>query len=137
LRELASSLELDGPAPAQNERERNLLARYVEHFNAHDFEEVRAMLTEEVRLDLISRAQKQGIAELSKDYFANYSQLDDWHFTMGLIEDRLAILVNDPHLGSAQPAYFILISWEDNKVALIRDYRYVRYVMQDVEISTV
>lgn len=137
LRELGGSVEIDGPALTLNQHERERLTRYVEHFNAHDFEAVQAMLTEEVQLDLISRAQKRGLAEVKNDYFANYNELNDWHFTLGLVEGRLAILVHEPANELAQPAYFILISWENDKVALIRDYRYVRYVMQEAEISTI
>jgi RNA polymerase sigma-70 factor (ECF subfamily) len=137
LRELGGKVEVDGPAPTLDEYERERLARYIEYFNAHDFEAVQAMLTEEVQLDLISRTQKRGLAQIKNDYFANYRALDDWHFTLGVVEGRPAILVYNPHEGLAQPAYFILLSWENNKVALIRDYRYVRYVVREARISTV
>ncbi len=137
LRELATSLNEEGSTPVQNKGERERLALYVASFNAQDFEAVRAMLTEEVRLELISRTQKQGATEVADNYFGNYKQVDDWQFTLGLVEGRLAILVYDPHQESHQPIYFILLSWEDNKVALIRDYRYARYVVQDAEITYV
>src|SRR5262245_50192727 len=52
LRELAQTIKADTPAPL-DEQERELLARYVERFNARDFDAVRAMLADEVRLDLI------------------------------------------------------------------------------------
>ena len=36
---------------------------------------------------------------------------------------------------SAPPAYFMLLTWEEGQVALIRDYRYARYVMRDAEVA--
>src|SRR5581483_9578923 len=51
LREL--SAEPDIPrAPVLSEREHTLLAAYIERFNARDFDGVRDMLADEVRLDL-------------------------------------------------------------------------------------
>src|SRR5262249_8626195 len=52
LRELAR--EADGiPLPILGEPERSLLAAYVERFNARDFDAIRDMLADEVRLDLV------------------------------------------------------------------------------------
>ncbi|HXV44185.1 MAG TPA: sigma factor-like helix-turn-helix DNA-binding protein, partial [Anaerolineae bacterium] len=136
LRELAESVEVDA-LPSLDEYERELLARYVDRFNARDFEAVQAMLADEVRLDLIGRAKMRGIAEVSHNYFYNYKHLDDWHFGLGLVEGRSAILAYDPHDLSPQPAYFLLITWDGSQVSFIRDYRYARYVIQDAKIIVV
>lgn len=103
LRELGEKVEVDGPAPALDKHERERLTRYLERFNAYDFEAVRSMLTEEVQLDLLGRAQKRGLAEVSDNYFGNYKQLDNWHFTVGFVEGRLAILVNESPAELDQP----------------------------------
>jgi RNA polymerase sigma-70 factor (ECF subfamily) len=63
--------------------------------------------------------------------------LDDWRLDLGLVEGRPAILAYDPHEASLQPVYFMLITWDDAQVSLIRDYRYARHVMQDAEITAV
>jgi RNA polymerase sigma-70 factor (ECF subfamily) len=136
LREFAQSVEVDTPV-SLDEHERELLARYIDRFNARDFEAVRAMLADEVRLDLIGRAKMRGVAEVSNNYFYNYLQLDDWHFGLGLVEGRPAILAYDPHEVSPQLAYFLLITWDGLQVSFIRDYRYARYVIQDAEIIVV
>jgi RNA polymerase sigma-70 factor (ECF subfamily) len=134
LRELAQSVEVDTPV-SLDEPERELLVRYIDRFNARDFDAVRAMLADEVRLDLIGRLKRRGVAEVSDNYFYNYQQKDDWHFGLGLVEGRLAILAYDLHEGSRQPAYFLLITWGDAQVSVIRDYRYARYVMRDTKIA--
>lgn len=137
LRELAAHLEENGPASVPDERERARLTRYIELFNAQDFEAVQAMLTEDVRLELLNRVKKQGISELRQDYFTNYTRLHDWFCTLGYVENRLAILVSQPYVDSSQPDYFILLSWREEKVELIRDYRYARYVMQEAEVGKI
>lgn len=133
LRELAGNVDADTPITL-NEQEQDLLARYVDRFNARDFEAVRAMLADEVRLDLLGRVKLRGAAEISDNYFYNYQLVDDWRFAAGVVEGKPAILVYDAHEASPQPAYFILLTWEDGRVAFIRDYRYARYVIQDAVV---
>jgi RNA polymerase sigma-70 factor, ECF subfamily len=133
LRELAKSVTADGPAP-RDEQEQKLLARYIDRFNAHDFDAVRAMLADEVRLDLINRTTRRGLAEVS-EYFHRYEQVDDWHLALGAIEHRPAILVYNSREPSSPPAYFMLLAWDGGRVSLIRDYRYAPYVMRDAELE--
>lgn len=133
LRQLAKSVEVD-PLIALDERDQERLARYVDRFNARDFDAVRAMLADEVQVELIGRAKMRGIAEVNNNYFYNYKKLADWRFARGLVEGRPAILVYDPEELSTQPIYFILITWDDTQVSGIRDYRYARYVIQDAVI---
>lgn len=135
LRELAASVEVN--TPKLDEHEKELLARYVDRFNARDFDAVRDMLAGEVQLDLIGQAKLRGVAEVSKIYFHNYRHKDDWQFVLGMVEGRLAILVYDPLEALPRPAYFVLITWEDTQVSRIRDYRYARYVMRDAVITSV
>jgi RNA polymerase sigma-70 factor (ECF subfamily) len=135
LRELSMNVSAETPAPL-DEHARELLARYVERFNARDFDAVRALLADEVRLDVISRATYRGVAEVGQ-YFHRYEQTDDWHLALGTLEQRPAILVYDPREGSSQPVYFMLLAWDDAQVSRIRDYRYVRYVMRDAAVGGV
>jgi len=135
LRELSKRVKADTPAPL-DEQERELPARYVERFNARDFDALRAMLADEVRLDLICRAKFRGMAEVGQ-YFEKYAQVDDWRLALGVVEDRPAILVDDPRDGSSQPAFFMLIAWDAAQVSRIRDYRYARHVLRDAAIVRV
>ena len=133
LRELAP--DVDVRPPALDERQRELLARYVDRFNARDFDAVRTMLADEVRLDLVGRAKLDGADDVNNRYFYNYNLVDDWRLALGLVEARLAVLAYDPADASPQPAYFVLLTWKDGRVSFIRDYRYARYVVQDAVIS--
>ncbi len=128
LRRLATSV--DEAAPQRlGDVEARLLARYVDRFNARDFDAVRAMLADDVRLDLVEREERRGAAQVAH-YYTNYGKVADWHLSIGFVEGRPAVLVADPATPD-EVAYFMLIRIEDGKVAGIRDYRYTRHVMID------
>lgn len=131
LRELSKNVRTG--TPLLDERERTLLTHYVDRFNARDFDTLRAMLANEVRLDLVGRVRLQGAAEVS-NYFHRYEQQLDWHLGLGLVEGHPAILVYTPD-NLSRPTYFILITWDNDQISTIRDYRYARYVMQDAKIA--
>ena len=131
LRELAEQRE-DLPHPELSQAERDRLGAYVAHFNARDFDAIRAMISDDVRLELVNKTRLSGKAEVSR-YFGNYSRIGDWRLVPGLVEARPAILVFDPNeLGSA-PKYFMLLQWSAGKVADIRDFRHAPYVLDGAE----
>jgi RNA polymerase sigma-70 factor (ECF subfamily) len=134
LRELAQETETTPSHLEAQERER--LTRYVDYFNARDFDGLRAMLTDEVQLDLVGRIKLKGADEIANRYFYNYAQVQQWRFAPGRVENRPAIIAYDIQATSPEPAYFILLTWEQERVTSIRDYLYARYVMQDAQIDT-
>ena len=131
LRELADEPE-DRPQPKLSDADRDRLGAYVAHFNARDFDAIRAMIADDVRLDLVSKTRMNGKAEVSR-YFGNYSKIDDWHLVPGLVEGRPAILVLDPNDPGSGPKYFMLLQWSADKVADIRDFRHASYVIDGAE----
>ena len=131
LRELAGEGE-DAPQPSLSDTERAQLDAYVAHFNARDFDAIRAMIAADVRLELVNKTRMRGKAEVSR-YFGNYSGVGDWHLVPGLVEGRPAILVFDPNAKGAPPKYFMLLGWAGDKVATIRDFRYAPYVVDGAE----
>ena len=128
LRMLADEPD-DTPAPVLAEGERAQLLAYVEHFNAGDFDAVRDMLADEVRLDLVNRRQLASRPLVDK-YFNNYEHAADWHLAPGLVDGRPAALVYDRDEPGGPPIYFILLDWIDGKVVSIRDFRYARYITE-------
>jgi RNA polymerase sigma-70 factor, ECF subfamily len=131
LRELADEPD-DRPQPKLSNADRDRLGDYVAHFNARDFDAIRAMIADDVRLDLVNKMRMNGKAEVSK-YFGNYSKVNDWHLVPGLVEGRPAILVFDPNEPGAGPKYFMLLQWSVDKVADIRDFRHAPYVIDGAE----
>src|SRR5215510_8928598 len=109
------------------------LARYAALFNARDWDGVRAMLVDDVKLDLVSRWKAGGRRQVN-NYFTNYDRVTDWRLVPGWLDGRevLAVL-REP--GAARPAYFIELRLDDGRVAEIRDFRYVPYIAQEAEIE--
>jgi RNA polymerase sigma-70 factor, ECF subfamily len=132
LRELAQEPD-DVPLPILGEPERSLLAAYVERFNARDFDAIRDMLADEVRLDLVAKLRKKGRGEVAP-YFHNYARLEDWHLLPGLVDRRPAVLVRNPSDPTEKVGYFILLQWEGDRVANIRDFRFARYATEGAEL---
>jgi RNA polymerase sigma-70 factor (ECF subfamily) len=131
LRELAGELD-DRPAPALSAPERARLAIYADRFNSRDFDAIRDMLAEDVRLELVSRARMRG--QEVHSYFGNYASVHDWRFVPGQIDGRPAILVYDPNAPEAGPTYFVVLEWAGDKLLAIRDFRYARYAIEGAEI---
>jgi RNA polymerase sigma-70 factor, ECF subfamily len=122
----------DVSQPSLSDADRARLGAYVAHFNARDFDAIRAMIADDVRLELVSKTRLNGKAEVSR-YFGNYSNVSDWHLVPGMVEGRPAILVFDPEDREAGPKYFMLLGWTAGKVATIRDFRHAPYVIEGAE----
>jgi RNA polymerase sigma-70 factor, ECF subfamily len=131
LRELAEQPD-DSPPPELSKAERDRLGAYVAHFNARDFDAIRAMISDDVRLELVNKTRLSGRTEVSR-YFGNYSGITDWHLVPGLVEGRPAILVFDPEQPGAAPKSFMLLQWSAGKVAEIRDFRHAPYIIDGAE----
>ena len=132
LRELAA--EPPPPVATLAPADRAQLTAYIERFNAGDFDAVRDMLAEEVRLDLVAKTKLNGKREV-QTYFHNYAGRDDWHFIAGLVDGQPAVLVVDPADREGPPRYFVLLGWRDDALIAIRDFRYARYVVDGAVIS--
>ena len=122
--------EAPEPAPAAASP---VLARYVELFNARDWPGVRAMLADDVRLDLVSRSRRAGRAEVG-GYVTNYAALDDWRLSPAWLEGREVIAVHRSP-DAPRPGYFIEVAFEGGRVRSIRDYRYVPYIAREAAIA--
>jgi RNA polymerase sigma-70 factor, ECF subfamily len=131
LREFADEPE-DAWQPTLSDADRTRLSAYVAHFNARDFDAIRAMIADDVRLELVNKTRLNGKAEVSR-YFGNYDKIGDWHLVAGLVEGRPAILVFDPNVPGSGPKYFMLLDWSADKVAEIRDFRHAPYVIDGAE----
>jgi RNA polymerase sigma-70 factor (ECF subfamily) len=132
LRQLAREPE-DVRPPELSSAERSLLSAYIENFNARNFDAVRDMLAEEVRVEVVARKNMHGRKE-AQTYFHNYSGAEDWRMRLGFVGGRPAIIVHDAR-ESERPRYFILVDWARENVAFIRDFRYADYAIDGADVS--
>jgi RNA polymerase sigma-70 factor, ECF subfamily len=133
LRELAQQPD-DALAPAAlSASDQALLAVYADRFNARDFDGLRDMLAEEVRLDLVGRLRLDGRTAVSS-YFGNYAKVSGLRATAAAIEGRAALLINtEGSEGAGAPGYFILLEGRADQILGIRDFRYARYAMESLD----
>ena len=137
LRELgAEPADIDLPILSEPMRAR--LLAYVEGFKTGDFDRVRAMLADDVKLDLIAKPyKKQGKGEVSQYYGAYEAAGEKWAYAAGIVEGHAAMLVYEREISLEAPAYFVLLGFEDGQVNDIHDFLYARYAMEGVTLLKV
>lgn len=121
------------PAVAPSAVERARLRAYADRFNARDFDALRNLLAEDVRLDLVNRLELKSREKVSV-YFTRYSESRDWQVTPGFAEGRPALLVRDPASPSGPVTYVILLEWRGDRLAVIHDFRHARYAMETLAV---
>jgi RNA polymerase sigma-70 factor (ECF subfamily) len=114
--------------PETSPDERAQLERYVALFNARDWTGVRDLLSEECRLDLVSKTMRRGKPAITP-YFGNYAK-ENTRFALGQAEGRTVIGVYRDEANV--PEYIIALDFRADGVGLIRDYRYVSYLMREL-----
>jgi RNA polymerase sigma factor (sigma-70 family) len=126
LRQVSTATEHKVPASSP------ALVRYAALFDARDWDGVRALLIDDVKLDLVARWKTAGRSVAS--YFTNYDGTSDWHLVPGWLDGREVLAVfRDPR--DARPGYFIELAIADGRIAAIRDFRYVRYIGREAAIE--
>jgi RNA polymerase sigma-70 factor (ECF subfamily) len=110
--------------------ERDRLRAYADRFNARDFDALRTLLAEDVRLDLAVRGRLDGASRVSV-YFTRYQENPNWRVSLCLAEGQLGLLFSDTELGD----YVALLAWRGEQIVGIRDFRYASYVMEDMAVA--
>jgi RNA polymerase sigma-70 factor (ECF subfamily) len=126
---------VDPPAAVLDAESSQRLRAYADRFNARDFDALRALLAEDVRLDLVNRTRLAGRKEVSI-YFTRYEQAAfNWRMAPGLAEGRPAILASDPADPTGAVRWVILLDWKDGKIAAIRDFHFADYVVEGLAVT--
>jgi RNA polymerase sigma-70 factor (ECF subfamily) len=109
------------------------VARYVELFNARDWDGLRALLADDVQLVQSTHPRHRGRAEVGQ-FFSIYSRSPTVRLAAAWLEGREVLAVFEGEAGS-RPSYLMWIESREGRITFIRDYRYVRYVVTDAEIN--
>jgi RNA polymerase sigma-70 factor (ECF subfamily) len=108
------------------------VARYVALFNERDWDGLRAMLADDVRLVQSTYPLRAGKADVSM-FFGIYSRSAPVRLAPAWLDGREVIAVyEDPQ--AEEPSYLMWLEWTDGRISFIRDYKYVRYVVDDAEL---
>jgi RNA polymerase sigma-70 factor (ECF subfamily) len=132
LREFAKE-PTDVALPTLPDGMRVRLITYVEGFKTGDFDTVRAMLADDVKLDLVAKMRKQGKSEVG-GYYAAYEAAKRWAYAAGVVDGRAAMLVYDREVSLDTPAYFVALDFDGDRVVSIHDFLYARYAMDGVDL---
>ena len=117
------------PAPRSQSPD---LARFVALFNRRDWDGLRGMLADDVRLIQSTYPLRAGAADVGM-FFGIYSRSAPVRLVPAWLDGREVIVVHeDPQ--AVKPSYLMWLEWKDGRISFIRDYKYVRYVIDDAEL---
>ena len=109
------------------------VARYAALFNQRDWEGLRALLADDVKLKQSTHPVRVGSADVGT-FFSIYAKIDGVWLAPAWLDGREVIAVFENRLDT-KPSYFMWLVWRGDKITFIRDYKYVRYVMADAELT--
>jgi RNA polymerase sigma factor (sigma-70 family) len=108
------------------------VARYVTLFNLRDWDALRSLLADDVKLGQSAHSLRVGHAEVGM-FFTFYAQSPEVWLAPAWLEGQEVIAVFD-NCADAKPTYMMWLEWAGGRISFIRDYRYVRYVVADAEL---
>lgn len=108
------------------------VARYVALFNQRDWDGLRALLADDVKLNQSTHPVRVGSADVGM-FFSIYAKIDGVWLIPAWLEGREVIAVFEDR-ADPKPSYIMWLEWRGGQISFIRDYRYVRYVADDAEL---
>jgi RNA polymerase sigma-70 factor (ECF subfamily) len=131
LRQLAQLPE-DMRLPLMSDANRQKMTAYVHLFRNGEFDAICAMLADDVKLELVNRLKLEGRDKIGL-YFTRYAQETKWRFALGAVEGQPAMLVFDGTGPMERPAHFVLVDWQNDRIAAIRDFLFAPYVLEVID----
>jgi RNA polymerase sigma factor (sigma-70 family) len=108
------------------------LARYVALFNQRNWDGLRGMLADDVRLVQSTYPLRAGAADVGM-FFGIYSRSTPVRLAPAWLDGREVIAVYED-TQAVKPSYLMWLQWKDGRITFIRDYKHVRYVIDDAEL---
>jgi RNA polymerase sigma factor (sigma-70 family) len=107
-------------------------ARYVALFNQRNWEGLRALLADDVKLHQSTYPVRVGAADVGM-FFTIYAKFEGVRLAPAWVEGREVIAVFEAGT-DAKPSYIMWLEWRGDRISFIRDYRYARYIVTDAEL---
>jgi RNA polymerase sigma-70 factor (ECF subfamily) len=108
------------------------VASYVALFNAQNWDGLRALLADDVKLHQSTYPVRVGAADVGM-FFTIYAKFKGVRLQPAWVEGREVIAVFE-NSSDPKPGYFMWLEWRDGRISFIRDYRYARYIVNDAEL---
>ncbi len=109
------------------------VARYVGLFNRRDWDGLRALLADDVKLNQSSYPLRVGRADVGL-FFTLYAEIEGVWLAPAWLEGREVIAVFEDR-ADPKPSYMMWLEWRDGHISFIHDYRHVPYVAADAELT--
>jgi RNA polymerase sigma-70 factor (ECF subfamily) len=121
--------------PPLDSHRRQLLTRYIECFNARDWEALRRLIQVDARVEVVGHHEAAAASYTSR--YANLSW--EWRMSLATVGDDIAIVQWRRGAGGAEwaPVAAIRVWWENDKVVRIRDYTHVSYLFTDIDVTEI
>jgi len=103
-------------------------ARFAALFNGRDWDALRALLAEDVRLVQATHPERNGSRDVGH-FFTIYAGIPEVRLAPAHLADGSEVIAVFTH-HPAQAAYFMRIDWRGGEIAAIRDYRYAGYILE-------
>jgi len=129
LRELAADGGDVARLPLLADDERQRLQTFVAAFRSGDFDAIRQILADDIRVDLVNRLRLDGRTAASP-YFGRYGELTHWRYALGAVDGRPAMLVYDARGPMDRPNHFVVLDWQAGRIAGITDFLFAPYAME-------
>jgi RNA polymerase sigma-70 factor, ECF subfamily len=122
------------PRPLRvSEDERRLIDEYVARFNRRDWDGVRALLTSDAQLEVVERTT----GPFPGQYLGNYAKLPwEWRFGWAEVEGAPTVVHFRRVDGEWAPHSVLALSIEAGKIARVRDYVHVAYLLQGARVRS-
>jgi len=108
------------------------VTRYVALFNQRNWDGLRALLADDVKLNQATHPLRTGRTDVGM-FFSIYARSEGVWLVPAWLDDREVIAVFD-HRTDPCPGYFMWLEWRDGRISHICDYRHARYVATDAEL---
>lgn len=118
LRTLSAPVEIDTEVSPT-------VHRYAQLFNARNWDAVRDMLIDDVKLEVLDATSRKGRKEVGV-YFTRYANMPGWQMVPAILDGRegLAVLPT----GS-----FVELTIQADRIAMIRDYFHIPYLTAECQ----
>lgn len=107
------------------------VTRYVALFNQRDWDGLRALLADDVRLNQATYPLRVGAADVGT-FFTIYAASDGVRLAPAWLDGREVIAVFDG--SDTAPSYLMWLEWRGERISFIHDYRHARYVAADAAL---
>jgi RNA polymerase sigma factor (sigma-70 family) len=108
------------------------VSRYIALFNQQDWDALRTLLADDVKLQQSAHPLRNGAQNVGM-FFTTYAKYDEVWLRPAWLEGREVVAVFE-HRNDPKPSYLMWLEWRGGRISFIRDYRYVRYIVDEAEL---